>query len=401
MSVAEARACVIAEVRQGIKDARPLEAEAVALDEALGRVLAEDVPADRDYPALPRSIRDGFAVRSVDLPGSFEVIGESRAGGSFSGEVGKRQAVEIMTGAPVPKGADQIVMVEHATVNDKGSHGAWVTTERAAKAGEFINPRASEIRRGETFVPAGRRIGIAEVAGLATVGCTRVPVFRQPRVAILSTGDEVVGIEAAPEGNQVRNSNAWALAAQVRRAGGVPTVLPVAPDDLDATAELIGQGLQHDLLLLSGGVSAGKYDYVEGALLLYDAKFYFDRVLIQPGQPLVFGRASRGKYFFGLPGNPASTMVCFEVFGRAAVELLSGQTDAPLATAWARLTHEFSHKPGLTRFLGATLRDGEVTQVASQGSSDVAALAKSDCFLIAEPERERWAAGEMIRVLLR
>ena len=180
--------------------------------------------------------------------------------------------------------------------------------------------------------------------------------------------------------------------------GGVPdihrSVLRLEP------AKLVAQGLaDYDLLLLSGGVSAGKYDYVEPVLATFDAEFFFDRVLIQPGQPLVFGRA-QSKFFFGLPGNPASTMVCFEVFGRAAVELLGGVREAPLTTAWARLTHDFSHKPGLTRFLGSTLKDGDVTQVPSQGSSDVAALSKSDCFLIAEPDRELWAAGEMIRVLL-
>jgi molybdopterin molybdotransferase len=363
--------------------------EFVPLGEAYGRVLAEDVAADRDYPAVARSIRDGFAVRAADLPGSFDVIGESRAGGQFAGVVGERQAVEIMTGAPVPMGTDQIVMVEHVTRN-----GRYIITERGPKLGEFVNPRASEIGAGATFVPAGRRIGAVEIAALATCGRAAVQVYRRPRVAILSTG-----VEATPRDNQVRNSNAWALAAQVRRAGGEPTVLPVAPDDPEATQRLIEQGLEHDLLLLSGGVSAGKYDFVEPALATFGATFYFDRVLIQPGQPLVFGQA-QGKFFFGLPGNPASTLVCCEVFARAAIELLGGQTEAPLPTAWARLTHDFGHKPGLMRFLGAVLRDGEVTQVPSQGSSDVAALARSNCFLIAEPERERWAAGEMIRILI-
>jgi molybdopterin molybdotransferase len=286
-------------------------------------------------------------------------------------------------------------MVEH-TRRD----GSRMMTERRTKAGEFINPQASEIRARETFVPQGTRIGIGEVAGLATVGRAEVLVYHRPRVAILSTGDEVIPIDAVPRGNQVRNSNAWALAAQVRRAGGEPTVLPVAPDDLEATKALIAQGLEHDLLLLSGGVSAGKYDYVETALAAFGAEFFFDRVLIQPGQPLVFGKA-QGKFFFGLPGNPASTMVCFEVFGRAAVELLSGARESRLAASYARLTHDFSHKAGLMRFLTATLADGEVTQVAGQGSSDVAALARANCFLIAEPDRERWAAGEMIKVLPR
>ena len=394
MSVIDARRCVVEQVRVASRLQKP-RAEVVGLADAFGRVLAEEVLADRDYPAVARSIRDGFAVRASDLPGAFDVVGESRAGGSFAGTVGAGQAVEIMTGAPVPQGADQIVMVEHTSRD-----GQRMRTDRMAKAGEFINPQASEIRRGERFVGEGTRIGMGEIAGLATVGRPQVRVYVRPGVAILSTGDEVIPIEETPEGNQVRNSNAWALAAQVRRCGGVPSIMPVARDDHDATAKLVAQGLnEYDLLLLSGGVSAGKYDYVEPVLATFGAEFFFDRVLIQPGQPLVFGKA-QGKFFFGLPGNPGSTMVCFEVFGRAAVELLGGMSEAPLPTAWARLTHDFSHKPGLARFLGSVLKDGDVTQVPSQGSGDVAALANSNCFLIAEPDREHWAAGEMIRVLL-
>jgi molybdopterin molybdotransferase len=389
--VFEARECVVQRVAAA---ARPKVRE-VGLDDAFGMVLAEDAPADRDYPATARSIRDGFAVQAASLPGGFEVIGEVRAGAAFVGTVGPGQAVEIMTGAPVPAGADQIVMVEHAV-----REGTRATTQRAPKPGEFVNPRASEIRSGEAFVAAGTRIGIAEVAGLATVGRVRLKVFEPPRVAILSTGDEVVPVNAAPQGNQVRNSNAWALAAQVRRAGGIPVMLPVAPDEPEATRRLMAEGLACDLLLLSGGVSAGKYDYVEPALATLGAEFFFDRVLIQPGQPLVFGRA-QGRFFFGLPGNPASTMVCFEVFGRAAVELLGGQKESTLPLTWARLAHDVSHKPGMTRFLGARLADGVVTQVPGQGSSDVAALVRTNCFLVADAGREGWAAGEMIRVLLR
>jgi molybdopterin molybdotransferase len=177
--------------------------------------------------------------------------------------------------------------------------------------------------------------------------------------------------------------------------------MPVARDNLESTRALIEQGLTYDLLLLSGGVSAGKYDFVEDALASFGAEFFFDRVLIQPGQPLVFGRA-RGKFFFGLPGNPASTMVCFEVFARAAVELLAGRACSPLAIVAAKLTSEFRHKTGLTRFLPAHLNEGAtVTPVAWSGSSDVAALARANCFLVADPDRESWQAGDWINVLLR
>jgi molybdopterin molybdotransferase len=203
-----------------------------------------------------------------------------------------------------------------------------------------------------------------------------------------------------PLEHQIRNSNAYSLAVQVPRAGGVPVVLGVARDNAASTRELVAQGLEADLLLLSGGVSAGKYDIVEQVLAEFGAQFFFDRVLIQPGQPLVFGRA-REKFFFGLPGNPASTMVTFELFGRAALELLGGASDAPLYFSRARLTQDFRHRPGLTRFLPACLSgDGsELTAIPWSGSGDVAALSRANAFLVAEPDRESWVAGEWIRVL--
>jgi len=371
--------------------------ENVPLGLADGRVLAADILSDRDNPPLARSIRDGYAVRSRDLPGELEVIGEVAAGAYFAGNVGAGQCVEIMTGAPVPPGVDAVVMVEYTS-----REGARMRTDKTPRPGEFINPQGSEAKAGGTVLRAGRRLGFAEIAMAATVGCTQMPVFRRPSVAILSTGNEVVPVEQTPEPNQVRNSNAWALAVQVRRAGGEPHMLPVAPDDYQDTRRLVEQGLNHDLLLLSGGVSAGKYDLVERVLADCGAEFFFDRVLIQPGQPVVFGQA-RGKFFFGLPGNPASTMVTFELFGRAAVELLAGQTVSILATPFAQLTHDFRHKKGLTRFLPALLTEDcrKVTPVSWQGSSDVPALSHANAFLVAEADREEWLAGDWIQVLLR
>jgi molybdopterin molybdotransferase len=382
-------------VCETILTARHLQTEQVALAEAAGRVLAGSIVADRDYPPADRSIRDGFAVRAADLPATLTVIGEVRAGATFTGQVGPGECVEIMTGAPMPAGADAVVMVEHVR-----REGQSMTTDRSATPGDFINRRGSEARSGQAILPGGRRIGFAQVGLLATVGQTAVTVFRQPRVAILSTGDEVIPVEQTPRENQVRNSNAWSVATQVARSGGIPTILPVAPDNIDDTRRLIEEGLQHDLLLLSGGVSAGKYDYVEPVLASLGAEFYFDRVLIQPGQPLVFGRA-QGTFFFGLPGNPASTMVTFEVFARAGVELLGGMQSADLRMPRLRLTSEFRHKPGLTRFLPARVNAEatEVTPIGWQGSSDVAALARADAFLVADAARESWRAGEEIGVL--
>lgn len=393
-SFQEARAVVIGRVR-ALRT--PPRTEMVGLVDAAGRVLMEEVRADRDLPPVARSLRDGFAVRSTDVPGTLRVVGEVRAGGMFEGEVGAGEAVEIMTGAPVPRGADQVVMVEHTR-----REGASVSTERAGKAGEYVNPAGAEGREGDVMVPAGTRLDFVHVAALATVGATQARVFRRPKVAILSTGDEVVPVERKPSASQVRNSNAWSLAAQVRRAGGDPVILPAVMDDEAATRQAIGEGLRHDLLLLSGGVSAGKYDYVEPALAALGAEFYFDRVLIQPGQPLVFGRAKE-RFFFGLPGNPASTMATFELFARAALELLSGVNETPLPLLWARLKSGYRHKPGLMRFLPARLLDDgqTVEPMAWAGSSDIAAMARANAWLVVDAGREEYEAGDWIQVIPR
>jgi molybdopterin molybdotransferase len=386
----QARACVTERVG-------PLgTVEIIPLEQAAGRVLASEVHYDRDYPTADRSVRDGFAVRSIDLPGSFAIIGEVRAGGLFDGEVGAGQAVEIMTGATVPAGADQIVMVEHTTIND-----GRMTTNRAAKAQEFINPRGIEAKAGMLAAKAGHRITYAGIAQLATVGAAQVKVFAKPRVAILATGDEVIPVDSTPLDFQIRNSNSYSVAAQVVRAGGEPVILPVAKDTLESTRQMIEQGLQYDLLLLTGGVSAGKYDLVETVLAEFGAEFFFDRVRIQPGQPLVFGRA-RGKFFFGLPGNPGSTMVTFELFARAAVELLGGQAESRLLLAEAKLTNSFHVKAGLTRFLPAMLNaDGRtVTHMSWQGSSDIPAIARANAFLITRPEQENFQVGDPVQVLI-
>ncbi len=394
LSFSEARALVIDTVGR----ARALPAlETIDLGEADGRVLARGINSDRDYPPFDRSMRDGFAVRAADVPATLTVIGEVRAGERFVGEVQAGQAVEIMTGAPLPDGADSVVMVEHVRVE-----GDQVSIENPVKAGQNVSLRGCDALAGGEVLRAGQAIGFPEVAVLATIGLPRVPVRRRPRVAILATGDEIVEIGATPLAHQIRDSNAWSLASQVRRSGGEPVVLPMARDSFEETTENIGEGLRADLLLVSGGVSAGKYDLVESVLAKFGAEFYFDRVLIQPGQPLVFGRA-QGTFFFGLPGNPASTMVCFEVFARAAVELLAGRQNPRLPLAESVLSEDFHHRPGLTRFLPASLNnDGSrVSPVPWSGSGDVMALARANAFLVAEPDRPNYAAGERIRVLMR
>jgi len=390
----QARACVLREVSAGRGS---LPTEQVPSLEAAGRVLAEEITADRDYPPFPRSARDGFAVRAADVPGELQVIGEVRAGDCFRGFVSTGGAVEIMTGAPLPEGADAVVMVEHTERS-----GDRVKITRSPKSGENLNARGIEAKQGSVVLSAGRRLGFAEIALLAMVGRECATVYKRPRVAILPTGDEIVEAGQQPEFFQIRNSNAWSMSVQVARAGGDQRILPIARDNYESTRGLIEQGLEHDLLLLSGGVSACKYDIVERVLADLGAKFFFDRVLVQPGQPLVFGTA-RGKFFFGLPGNPASTMVTFEVFARAAVELLGGSHEASLRLLQAQLSKELRQKPGLTRFLPAQVSaDGStVTPEPCQGSGDVNSLARANAFLVTEPERDSWAAGDMIRVLIK
>ena len=392
LTFADARETVLRTVRQG----RALPGiEEISLVEAAGRILAADAVADRDSPALARSVRDGYAVRAIDLPGSLEIIGEVRAGERFAGQLAAGQAVEIMTGAPIPSGADAVVMIEH-TRRENGR----VVIDRPAEAQQFINPRGSEAAAHQVVLRAGKRLDYADIALLASIGHARVKVYVRPPVAIIATGDEIVEVDEIPQEFQIRNSNAYSLAVQVARAGGLPQVLPVARDTMEHTREMVGRGLDSGLLLLSGGVSAGKYDVVEKVLAEFDAEFYFDRVLIQPGQPLVFGRA-RGTYFFGLPGNPSSTMVTFEVFARAALELLAGQEETSLHLPLARLTRDFRHRTGLTRFLPARLSAdaSEVTPIDWQGSGDIPALARANAYLVADPDQAEYAAGELIRIL--
>jgi molybdopterin molybdotransferase len=274
--------------------------------------------------------------------------------------------------------------------------------EQSAVSGQFINPQGCEARAGEILFQPGKRLDFSGIAMLAAAGRERVPVYAAPRVAIVATGDEIVAVAETPRDFQIRNSNVYSLAAQVARAGGVPWILPVARDEIAHTRELIERGLSADLLLLSGGVSAGKYDIVERVLEGLGAEFFFDRVLIQPGQPLVFGKA-RGTFFFGLPGNPSSTMVTFEIFARAALGLLGGQEETALHMPFARLTEAFHHRVGLTRFLPARLSsDGaEVTPVAWRGSSDVPALTRANAFMVVDANRPAWQAGDWIPVLLK
>ena len=348
----EGRQIVIDTVRPSV---HTLRTEAVTLDDAYGRILAESVRAERDYPALARSLRDGYAVRAADVPGTLTVRGEVRAGDQEQSPLRPGEALEIMTGAPVPSGADAVVMVEHVTRS-----GERVQIDQSAEAGQFINQRGAEAVSGTELIPSRTRLDASHIATLATMGQTSVHVFAKPRVAILATGDEIVDLNEQPAPHQIRNSNSHMLASLVRASGGEPTVLPVARDTRDALRPLLQEGLTFDLLVVTGGVSAGKYDLVKPALRELGITVHFERVRIQPGQPTAFGTTSSGKPVFGLPGNPGSSLITFHLFARPALELLAGAQDIILPLLTAHLEAPFRHKGGLTRFLPARLsEDGQ------------------------------------------
>jgi molybdopterin molybdotransferase len=373
-----------------------------------GRVMAEPIMADRDFPPFPRATRDGYAVRAADVaktPARLAVIGEIKAGDLPDRlTVNREQAVSIMTGAALPSGADAVVMVEYTSVE-----GQFVEVQRSVSAHENFVPRGAEARAGQMLLDRGRRLDHAAIAIAASVGKSRVEVFRKPRVAVLSTGDEVVGIDAAPGPAQIRNSNSYSLAAQIHAAGGEAVRLAIAPDEPQRLHALIEEGLGYDLLLLTGGVSMGKYDLVEQILAELKAEFYFTGAKIQPGKPVVFGLCGADppvkKYFFGLPGNPVSTMVTFELFAQLMIEALAGMAPQPLIFPRAKLTSEIRTKTGLKRFLPAVLsgnfENAEVELARWQGSGDVAALAAANCYIVIPPDREKIEAGEWVALLMR
>ncbi|MBI4479723.1 MAG: molybdopterin molybdotransferase MoeA [Acidobacteria bacterium] len=376
--------------------------EIVSLLKSSGRVLAEPIDADRDLPPFPRATRDGFALRSADVakpPARLRILGQVKAGDAFDRTIGASECVEIMTGAPVPDGAEAVVMVEHTT-----PQGEWVEVGRSLEPGENVVRRGSEARQGDRLLHQGRRIGYAEIAMMAAVGKQTVAVYPMPRVAILPTGDEVVDVGIEPGPYQIRNSNSYSLQAQVAAAHGVAVPLGIAPDREERLREMIAEGLRSDLLLLSGGVSAGKYDLVEQVLAGFETEFFFDGVLIQPGRPLLFGRA-QGTFFFGLPGNPLSTMVTFELFVRPCLRLLAGEEFGPSPLLRARLGQDLRRKPGLTSFLPAVLSGGSadptVTPVEWRGSGDIASLTRANCYLVVPEETEQVEAGEWVSVLPR
>lgn len=405
-------------------------AETVVLQECLGRVLAEPVSADRDQPPFDRSTRDGFAVRAAEFSAGdrLRVLGQVRAGDSWGGgPLPALSAVEIMTGAPVPAGADAVAMVEHV---DQAEGMVWAATGRTLRSGENVVQRGAEARSGDVVLAAGTEIGAAEVAVAAACGRAELALRKRPMVAIVATGDELVELAETPNDHQIRNSNSYALAALVEATGAYPARMRIARDTRDDVWQHIAQARSWDLLLLSGGVSAGKYDLVEQVLAEFGAEFYFTGVQMQPGKPVVFGRLPKTvghqvrestsqpvrraanhlpedaafTYFFGLPGNPVSTQVTFHCFVQPLLRAMCGAGVAGPQFVQATLAEDVRGKAGLTRLLPARLTHDlarpEVRLVSWQGSGDLAANARANCYAVL-PDGRDLHAGDVATVLLR
>jgi molybdopterin molybdotransferase len=372
--------------------------QSLGLLDSLNRVLADPVYADRDQPPFPRSTRDGFACRAHEFATglALEVAGLIRAGDPQAIEIIPGKTIEIMTGAAVPAGADCVVMLEHV---EREGETIRLSPGRSIAPGDHIIPKGAEARAKDVILPRGTRIGPAQIAAAASCGAAQIVVFPQPRVAIVATGDELVEVEQQPLAHQIRNSNSYSLAGQVSAAGALPIRFPIARDERDHLETSIHAALDSDLLLLSGGVSMGKYDLVEEVLLSLGAEFFFTGASIQPGKPIVFGKLA-GIYFFGLPGNPVSTMVTFSLFVRPLLDALSGDICLGPRFALAQLGQDVRVKSGLTRFLPAILRDLTVDPVAWQGSGDLASTSRANCFLVVPEDRELLTAGETVKILL-
>jgi molybdopterin molybdotransferase len=358
--------------------------ESVPLLDAMHRVLREDVLADGDSPPFDKAIRDGFAVRFEDVvqvPAELAIVGESRAGAGAGVRVEQGECCEIMTGAPLPQGANSVVMVEHTERLSPSS----VRILKIAREDEGLLRQGAEARRGDQILKSGRRIGLADIGLLASAGKSSVAVSRKPRVAVIATGDELVEVQDTPREGQIRNSNTYTICAQVREAGAEPVLMGIGRDNLEDLRGKIRRGLEHDILIVSGGVSMGKYDLVETVFAEFGVEVLFDKIAMRPGKPTVFGH--RGETFvFGLPGNPISTLVAFHVFVRPLIlsllkaestspQILEAKLEAPVKCDPERA----ALVPALVRFEGGQYR---IRTAPWKGSSDLVGLARANALIM-------------------
>jgi molybdopterin molybdotransferase len=376
--------------------------ETVPLLESFGRVVGEAVSLDRDQPPFSRSMRDGFALKSEDTenaPVILQSVGEVRAGEISQQIVGKGEAVQIMTGAPLPAGADAVVMVE----NTERLSESQVRVLRPLKTGANVAPKGSERLAGDTILQPGTPISSLELAVLATVGKCEVAVYHAPKVAILATGDELVDVIEQPGPAQIRNSNSFSLYGQVRKNGGIPVILRIARDSREDLKAQIDLGLKSDVVLISGGVSMGKYDLVELVFDELGVQVHFNAISMRPGKPTVFATL-RDRWIFGLPGNPVSTFVAFELFVRPVLRAFIGLPAAKLPLVRGVLQAEITEKSGRTAFLPAkvTCRAGNLLVIPVQwkGSADIFGVIEANALMIVPLEVEKLGPGEEVDALL-
>ena len=376
-----------------------LGVEPVAVADAFGRVLAEDLVADAYLPAFPSSAVDGYAVRAADAGKTLSVLGESAAGRPFHGAVKAGTAARILTGGVVPEGADAVVMVEDVTLA-----GETVTVPAGLRAGSNFHPVGADLRRGERILVVGTQLGAAEIGIVAATGRATVPVRRRPRVALMSPGDELVEVGKKPGAGQIPDSNRWALLAALREAGADVDVLGIAPDEPEQLRSLVVGALRHaDALVTSGGVSVGTHDLVK-PLLESLGTVHVGRVKLKPGKPFTFATLDGGGVAFGLPGFPVSSLVTFEVFVRPALRRMQGFAHLHRPTLPVRLAYDARPTVDRTEYQRVTLRregpDLVAETTGSQSSSRLMSLAGAHALVKVPPGGEGFKAGTIVEAMI-
>ena len=385
---------------------RPMGRERVGLLDCPGRVLAEDVRSSRPVPPWNNSAMDGYALRAEDVAGAsretprtLKVVEEIQAGVVASRTLGPGEAIKIMTGAPIPDGADAVVLVEETERISEDEVEIFL----AVPEGEAIRLAGEDVKPGETVLSQGTRLGAASAGMLANIGRARVYVYQKPKVAILATGEELVDLGDAPGVGQIFNSNSYALAAQVLEAGGEPVLLGIARDNAEDLTRHINDGLAADLLITSGGVSVGDFDLVKSTLggLGNDMRFW--RVRMKPGKPMAFG-VLNGKPVFGLPGNPVSTMVSFELFVRPSLLKMQGFENLFRPSVEARLLHPLTKSPERRHYVRSIVyRDGDewtVQAIEAQGSNILHSMVRANALVVFPEYETELAAGSRVQVIL-
>ena len=382
----------------------PIGTERLTLDAARGRYLAEDAIARTDLPLFANSSMDGYAVRAAETAGAtegaprvLELVGESRTGGPLPAPLAPATVMRIFTGAVVPEGADAIVMQENTAAD-----GPKIAIRQAPKLGEYVRKQGGDLAKGSVMLARGARIGPGEIGLLAAQRISTISVFRRPRVAIISTGDELRDMHEPPAPGAIVNSNAYALAAQVSDAGGEPIILPNVPDDMNATLEALRAGLRADVMLTIGGVSVGDYDLVKGAFTELGIEAGFWKVRIKPGKPLVFGKRGTTPVV-GLPGNPMSAMVTFEALVRPGIRAMLGDPKPYRVSHPLPLAVPHRHGTGRLELVRArvALADGrlEATPLRLQESGSLPSWVDVDALLLLAEDRAVYAAGDIVPAL--